>query len=158
MPGVMRTNAEPMLWREGPDAAPASATKQVEAVEVKYLAPRRPSTLHHLRLAFHLGDTPMAHSIQRLTMFALISALEIDLREFLALHVIPTVKEENLLPPAIYAKSVERFNREIANETPTVRILLDFLDLGDEINLIRKHENNLDNATKSYIKKYYFGF
>jgi tetratricopeptide (TPR) repeat protein/cold shock CspA family protein len=91
-------------------------------------------------------------------MFALISALEIDLREFLALHVIPAVKEENLLPPAIYTKSIERFNKEIPDETPTIRVLLDFLDLGDEIQLIRKHENNLDATTKIYIKKYYFGF
>jgi LuxR family transcriptional regulator, glucitol operon activator len=99
----------------------------------------------------------MAHTIQRLTLYALISALERDLRDFLAEHVKPLVQPKNLLSPALRDRATDRFLKENSESSPDPRELLDYLDLGEEIQAIRTHDNALDAATRAYIKKYYLG-
>jgi LuxR family glucitol operon transcriptional activator len=54
----------------------------------------------------------MAHTIQRLTLYALISALERDLRDFLSFYVAPLVKPKGLLPDALADKAAERFTKD----------------------------------------------
>jgi len=99
----------------------------------------------------------MAHTIQRLTLYALISALERDLRDFLSLHVEPLVQPKSLLSVALTAKAAERFAKENPESSPNSNELLEYLDLGEEIQTIRSHDNQFDSVTKAYIKKYYLG-
>ncbi|MGF6311912.1 LuxR family glucitol operon transcriptional activator [Bradyrhizobium sp. i1.8.4] len=99
----------------------------------------------------------MAYTIQRLTMYALISALERDLRDFLTLHVAPLVDPNKLLPKQMMDKATERFGKENADTVPDFEDLLDYLDLGEEIQAIRTHDRLLDDVTRTYIKKYYLG-
>jgi LuxR family glucitol operon transcriptional activator len=99
----------------------------------------------------------MAHTIQRLTLYALISALERDLRDFLALHVAPIVQPKSLLSIPVTAKAMERFAKENSESSPGANELLEYLDLGEEVQAIRSHDNELDPVTKAYIKKYYIG-
>lgn len=99
----------------------------------------------------------MAHTIQRLTLYALISALERDLRDFLTLHVSPLVQPKSLLSPALTTKATERFAKENSELVPSTDELLDYLDLGEELQTIRLHDNSLDPVTKAYIRKYYIG-
>jgi hypothetical protein len=89
----------------------------------------------------------MAHTIQRLTLYALISALERDLRDFLALHVAPIVQPKSLLSIPVTAKAMERFAKENSESSPGANELLEYLDLGEEVQAIRSHDNELDPVT-----------
>jgi LuxR family glucitol operon transcriptional activator len=86
----------------------------------------------------------MAHTIQRLTLYALISALERDLRDFLDLHVAPLVQPKNLLSDVLTKNAEGRFAKENSEDLPSARELIDYLDLGEEIQAIRAHDNELD--------------
>ncbi len=99
----------------------------------------------------------MAQSVKRLTIYALISALELDLREFVTLHVIPVLGQTNLLSNSVSKKAESRFEEDNPGETPKIEELLNYIDLDEEIKAIRRHENLLDSATRTYIKRYYFG-
>jgi LuxR family glucitol operon transcriptional activator len=99
----------------------------------------------------------MAYTIQRLTLYALISALESDLRDFLTLHVAPLVKPETLLSESVKQKATDRFSNDNAEAFPSSEELLEYIDLGDALQAIRSHDNELDKVTKGYIKKYYLG-
>ena len=100
----------------------------------------------------------MAHSIQRLTMFALLSALEIDLREFIQLYLVPAVGKSSLLSAEMRGKAVERFQRDNSNDkNPAIDDIIQYLDLGDELQLIRSREATLDDLTKTYFRKYHLG-
>jgi LuxR family glucitol operon transcriptional activator len=99
----------------------------------------------------------MAYTLQRLTMYALISALERDLRDFLTLHVAPHVEPNKLLPKLVTEKATERFVKDNNDTVPDFEDLLDYLDLGEEIQAIRAHDGRLDEVTRTYIKKYYLG-
>lgn len=100
----------------------------------------------------------MAHTVQRLTLYALISALERDLRDFLSLHVGPSTTPETLLSKPVRDKAQERYEKENSESEPAdIDELLDYLDLGEEIYAIRAHEKALDGVTRAYIKKYYLG-
>jgi LuxR family transcriptional regulator, glucitol operon activator len=97
----------------------------------------------------------MAHTIQRLTLYALISALERDLRDFLSLYVAPLVKQKSPLSDALTSRAVERFTKDNPDTVPDALDLLDYLDLGEEIQAIRAQDKLLDQVTRSYIKRYY---
>jgi LuxR family glucitol operon transcriptional activator len=97
----------------------------------------------------------MAHTIQRLTLYALISALERDLRDFLTFYVAPLVEPKELLPDAVATKAAERFTKDNPDSFPEPIELLDYLDLGEEIQSIRAHDKSLDQVTRSYIRRYY---
>jgi LuxR family transcriptional regulator, glucitol operon activator len=86
----------------------------------------------------------MAYTIQRLTLYALISALERDLRDFLSLHIEPLVQPKNLLSAVLMKKATERFVKENSESLPSPTELLEYLDLGEEIQAIRSHDNVLD--------------
>src|SRR5258708_1564025 len=99
----------------------------------------------------------MAYTIQRVTLDALISALERDLRDFLSLHIEPLVQPRTLLSDVLRKRATERFVKENSESSPDPTELLEYLDLGEEIQAIRSHDSELDAVTKAYIKKYYLG-
>jgi cold shock CspA family protein/tetratricopeptide (TPR) repeat protein len=98
----------------------------------------------------------VASTLQRLTLYALLSALERDLRDFLALHVAPLVEPGTLLAKGVGDKARERFAKD-SSDLPTEQELLEYLDLGEEIQSIRVNDHRLDPATQTYIQKYYVG-
>jgi hypothetical protein len=87
-------------------------------------------------------------------MFALLSALEIDLREFIELNVIPAVGKSALLGAELQNKCTERFLRDNPAEVPQINDLIEFLDLGDTIQLLRRKDSVLDDSTRTYLKRY----
>jgi LuxR family glucitol operon transcriptional activator len=99
----------------------------------------------------------MAHTIPRLTMYALISALERDLRDFLSLHVAPLVQPKSILTDKLREKAIERFVKENPGVSFQPDELLEYLDLGEELQAIRTHDNKFDDVTRAYIRKYYLG-
>src|SRR3982074_2513492 len=97
----------------------------------------------------------MAHTIQRLTLYALISSLERDLREFLSFYIAPLVSSKSILSDSLAGKAAERFTKDNPDTVPETSDLLEYLDLGEEIQAIRSHDKLLDPITKSYIKRFY---
>ena len=99
----------------------------------------------------------MAHTIQRLTMYALISALENDLRDFISLHVAPLVPTGSVLPDTAVRKATSRFSKDNSEGQPDLDDLLSYLDLGDVVSAIRTHDSKLDSSTRIYINRFYMG-
>src|SRR3712207_4874500 len=97
----------------------------------------------------------MAHTIQRLTLYALISALERDLRDFLLLHIEPLVGAKELLPEALRKKAAERLLKDDPESKQAIDEVVEYLELGEEIQAIRSHDAQLDDLTRAYIKRYY---
>ena len=69
----------------------------------------------------------------------------------------PLVQAERPLPEPLGTKAAERFAKDQPDTSPDLEDLLEYLDLGDVVQAIRAHDNRFDDATKSYIKKYYIG-
>jgi LuxR family transcriptional regulator, glucitol operon activator len=92
----------------------------------------------------------MAHSIKRLTIYAWISALEVDLRELIDLYIIPLLGSDALFPGASQKQTRQRFEKDNPGDLPTLSDLLNYLDLDEEIKTIRRHDARLDSATRSY--------
>src|ERR1700722_7769741 len=99
----------------------------------------------------------MAHSIKRLTIYAWISALEIDLRELISLYIVPLLGSDTLFSGATEKQSRQRFEKDNPGDTPNLSDLLNYLDLDEEIKTIRRHDARLDSGTRSYLKRYYTG-
>jgi LuxR family glucitol operon transcriptional activator len=93
----------------------------------------------------------VAHSIKRLTIYAWISALEIDLRELINLYIVPSLGVDALLSAATEKQSRQRFDKDNPGDTPTLSDLLNYLDLDEEIKTIRRHDSRLDTGTRSYL-------
>jgi LuxR family transcriptional regulator, glucitol operon activator len=101
------------------------------------------------------GQSHMAHSIQRLTIFALLSALEIDIREFIKLYIMPTVGKASLFNASLRSRCADRFRHNNPDATPDADDLIDYLDLGDAIQLLRANEVAVDPSMRTYLKRYY---
>ncbi|WP_298964095.1 NB-ARC domain-containing protein [uncultured Methylobacterium sp.] len=99
----------------------------------------------------------MIHTIQRLTMYALISALERDLRYFISSNIVISLGGSKLLPDAVRKKASERALKEDPDILHSEEDLIEYLDLSEEIQIIRTHESVLDGSTRAYIKRYYTG-
>lgn len=97
----------------------------------------------------------MANTIPRLTMYALISSLERDLRDIIATYLLPVLGKDKLFPEALLKKSQERALKDNQEENDKPELLLEYLDLGDELQLIRSHERTIESSISSYIKTYY---
>lgn len=100
----------------------------------------------------------MAHTIQRLTLYALLSSLEDDLRDFIKLYIGPLVPPAKLIPESAEKKARDRFCKDNPDATPEPDDLIEYLDLGEEIQILRLHDRHYDEATRTYIKKYYIAF
>jgi LuxR family glucitol operon transcriptional activator len=99
----------------------------------------------------------MAHSIKRLTIYAWISALEIDLRELIGLYIIPLLGSDALFSGVTERQCRQRFEKDNPGDAPNLSDLSNYLDLDEEIKTIRRHDARLDSATRSYLKRYYTG-
>ena len=97
----------------------------------------------------------MAHTIQRLTMYSLISSLETDLRDVFSLHIAPGIPASMRLDEQVSIKASERFSRDLPEGNPSLDDLLAYIDLADLITAIRKNDKQLDSSTRAYFKKLY---
>jgi hypothetical protein len=84
-------------------------------------------------------------------MYALLSALERDLRDILVGTIAPLVPRDKLFPDAIRKKATDRLAKDDPSANPTDDLLIEYLDLGEEIQLLRAHDSKLDDTTRSYI-------
>ncbi|GAA4870197.1 NB-ARC domain-containing protein [Saccharopolyspora cebuensis] len=87
----------------------------------------------------------MAHSQSRLTCFALISALEEDLRLHIDTLLVDTIPGK-VFSDAEYQKASERIRRErgaVKNDSPTA--LLSYIDFADGFQILRRNRAHIPN-------------
>jgi cold shock CspA family protein/tetratricopeptide (TPR) repeat protein len=86
----------------------------------------------------------MAYSVVRLTLYALITALESDLRHIIATHLLSHKKPKEILPPVVYEKVHDRLEREngLASGYDENRII-EFLDFAEAIETISANKADL---------------
>ena len=95
----------------------------------------------------------MAYNVSRMTMFALISSLEEDLRSIIKLNMNSVVKSEYEIEDQLFEKSKERFIKE--NGTKEKLFLSDFVDyfdFGDTYKFINSNKKFFPTQISELVK------
>src|SRR6266496_3960305 len=97
-------------------------------------------------------DGSMALSASRLTCFALLSAVEEDLRTVAAIYL-GGLDAREVLANA-YNASTERLARELGKPTdpPTLQDLLPFVDFGESFQLLARNYAHLPEYDANYLR------
>ncbi|MFY0634787.1 MAG: hypothetical protein JXQ91_13320 [Vannielia sp.] len=95
----------------------------------------------------------MATEATRLRLYALISAVESDLRNHIRNHVLPNVSLGALLSEEAIGKLADRKQRNSVGETRQIDDL-DYADLGDAIDAARKGASHLGSETQKHFKTF----
>jgi LuxR family transcriptional regulator, glucitol operon activator len=97
----------------------------------------------------------MAYSASRLTAYALLSALEEDLRNAITMHLADAASTEDLLGPERNLRCRERFdaaNHSVAQ--PRFEDLVEFLDFSDSADLLSQHKQLLPVSVAAGLAKH----
>jgi LuxR family transcriptional regulator, glucitol operon activator len=94
----------------------------------------------------------MAYSPARLTLYAIVSAVEEDLRLLIATHLLPAVEADEILDLELSAKARDRAARESIAEGSSVEELLLFLDFTDYYELLNRFKTTLPDSVARYLK------
>jgi cold shock CspA family protein/Tfp pilus assembly protein PilF len=87
------------------------------------------------------GRNGVTHLLDRNRLYALIGALEDDLREVIRTHLVGSSEEHDLLG-GVYDKAAERFGED-ADAMAAGSDIIDYLDLGDEIGILNRNRRAL---------------
>ncbi len=94
----------------------------------------------------------MAFSASRLTCYALLSALEEDMRAALV-EALPGADPYTVVPADIAAEARRRMSRQQEPEADTgLAKVLPFVDFGDALGLLNRHKDNLPGPFKTELK------
>ena len=96
----------------------------------------------------------MSYSISRLTLFAVISAIETDLREIISIHLGLRTDLENALGLELSKQSLERYEKDFgpSSNPPTLDQILTYIDFSDSYKVINSNANSLSKGIAKYIK------
>jgi hypothetical protein len=85
----------------------------------------------------------MAYGAVRLTLYALIGAIESDLRHTIASNLLVERSPKELLPQAIYQRSHERMERDAGFGSDSDAKIIDYLDFAECIEVLSTNRNSL---------------
>ena len=88
--------------------------------------------------------------LDRNTLFALLGALEEDLRFIIEAHLLTTHHEEQILGHA-YDKALERLVSDDTRDHTQTGVV-DYLDLGDELEILQRWSNDLPAQTRDSLR------
>jgi tetratricopeptide (TPR) repeat protein len=96
----------------------------------------------------------MSITIQRRTLYALLSEFELDLREVIRTELLPPL-QLLLLTDDERTRAYDRFvkDRETASDSASLDDLLNYLDLGDLTSLIQRHSSTFSHSVRIVMKK-----
>lgn len=99
------------------------------------------------------GGIVMSYSATRLTCFALISAIESDLRTEIE-EQLGSMSEVDLFTPDIIEKAQRRRAREYGNQPArSVASLIPFLDFADSYEILLRHKQRVPRRTSGMLEK-----
>jgi LuxR family glucitol operon transcriptional activator len=96
----------------------------------------------------------MSYNTSRLTLYALISAFEIDLRNFITAEYLIEFSLKDLLSEEAYQKLTRRAKneQEVYDDSPSDNDLLEYIDFQESIEIINSHKDKLSIKIQSNIK------
>lgn len=96
----------------------------------------------------------MSYSISRLTLFAVISAIETDLREIISNYLGLRTDLENVLGLELAKQTLERYEKDFGRSAnpPTVDQLLTYIDFADSYKVINSNASSLAKDIAKYVK------
>jgi len=96
----------------------------------------------------------MSFSASRLTIYALLSAIETDLRRLVIEHLEGQLSTEEILTPDICDKATERLIRDDGSldENNRLKSLLYYVDFGDTYMLLNRHSSLLPSDYRDIIR------
>jgi LuxR family glucitol operon transcriptional activator len=96
----------------------------------------------------------MSFAVSRLTLYAIISAIEVDLRRAISLHFTTNCEVDKILGPEIYAQAMSRLEREqgTLNRDPQLEELLPYLDFSDAYKVLNFNARLLPKNIADFLK------
>ncbi len=96
----------------------------------------------------------MSYSISRLTLFAVISAIETDLRKIISNYLGLRTDLKNILGLDLAIQTLERYEKDFGHSAnpPTVDQLLTYIDFADSYKIINSNASSLAKDIAKYIK------
>ena len=92
-------------------------------------------------------------SLQRLTLFALLSAIEDDIKGAITTNLEPDKKIATLYESFSVKKATERFQKDLNNVIESSELaILDYFDLGDHIHTIQRYASNFNASSTRSIQ------
>jgi Tfp pilus assembly protein PilF len=98
----------------------------------------------------------MGLSASRLTLYAVLSSLEDDLRKGIVAHLEGTKTSDNLLSPEISEKCRERMRSELGGEISDASLLelLEYADFGDLLQVLNRNSAQLPTGFQDILKRF----
>lgn len=96
----------------------------------------------------------MTYSVSRLTLFAVLSSIEEDLRRLILLHLEGQADLEDLLGAHLLTRASDRLEQDlgITDQRPSLEQVLMYVDFGDLYQILNSHRAILPNSTGNYIR------
>jgi len=97
----------------------------------------------------------MGYSISRLTLFALLSSVENDLRKVMINYISEEGKSSELLGTDLFQQVQQRAEKDMREiyENSSLELCLSYVDFSDSYKLLNKHKNYLPTDYKNYLSK-----
>src|SRR5882724_5491895 len=96
----------------------------------------------------------MTYSASRLTLYAVISAIEDDLRKAVLFHLGAEGDAKAILGEALYAYSLERFQKDQGSAaSPLLEELLPYIDFADSYQILNSHASNLPKPASLFLSR-----
>ena len=96
----------------------------------------------------------MTYSASRLTLYAVISAIEEDLRRALLLHLGSEGSAQSLLGDALYGRSLERYHKEHeSSSAAALEDILPYLDFADAYQTLNSHAASIPKAIAQFLTR-----
>lgn len=96
----------------------------------------------------------MAFNLTRMTVYALISSLEEDLRDLIKTYISPEILEKSIAIE-LQIRAKQRFEKDLGfvYEDLSAHDLVDYFDLGDTYQIINSNTDKIPNHISVYIKR-----
>jgi hypothetical protein len=97
----------------------------------------------------------MSYSVTRLTLYAILTAVEEDLRETIRVHLTGQKEARDVLGEDVCKRATERLAREMGttDTQPSLHEALLFIDFGDALSTLNAKSEALDQTTARHIRE-----
>ena len=98
----------------------------------------------------------MSHAAARLTLYAIISSIEMDLRQLLGTYLGVAYEADHILGPTLLEVATDRLEKEQGSlrSVPPLSDLLPYLDYGDTYQILNKHSDLLPKQIAQFLRNH----